>query len=70
MRAEELVKGVAELMRMSVDSPSLPRAVNLFKEKMESLTVNLDLCERVPTVLILDKVIMYECYFTTDTCIK
>ena len=57
MRPEELVKGVAELMHMSLDSPTLTSAVKLFKDKLESLKINLDLCDRVPSVLILDKVV-------------
>ena len=56
MRAEELVKSVAELLNMSLDSPSLTSAVKLFREKVDNLAVNLDLCDRIPTVLILDKV--------------
>ena len=51
------MKGVGELMHMSLDSPTITSAVKLFKDKLESLKINLDLCDRVPSVLILDKVV-------------
>ena len=69
MRTEELVKGVAELLNMSLDSSCLASAVKLFKEKVDNLTVNLDLCDRVPTALILDKVfikIKYKKYLISE----
>ncbi len=56
LSAEELVRGVAELMHLSLESPALADAVQQFRAKAESLAVNLDMCERQPTVLILDKV--------------
>ena len=66
LRPEDLVHGVAECTRLTLNSPLLNEAVMKVKSVIDDLDLNLDLCDRNATVLILDKVCVAHTFLFTS----